>query len=172
MALRNYEIMFLLDSGKFATDPDGVTSEVNGILEKIGAEVVAARPWMDGKLAYEIEGQRKGVHYLVYAKAESENVQQLPRLCMLSSVVMRHLCILPPAQLFDLMATALINPEAAASAEEGTEVAAGDKAATEDKAATGDKAEAEVKAEAGDEAESAKDADKEASGEEETVTAS
>jgi len=122
LGLRNYEIMFLLDSGKFATNPEGVTSEVNEILEKIGAEVVAARPWMDGKLAYEIEGHRKGVHYLVYAKAESKDVQLLPRLCKLSDVVLRHLCIVPPPQLFELMASALLNPEQAVSPEESQEM--------------------------------------------------
>ncbi len=121
LALRNYEIMFLLDSGKFATDPDGVTSEVNVILDKIGAEVVAARPWMDGKLAYEIEGHRKGLHYLVYARAESGNVPKLQRLCKLSDVVLRHLCILPPDQLFDLMAAALSEPEAAPPSEDDSE---------------------------------------------------
>ncbi len=121
LALRNYEIMFLLDSGKYATDPNGVTDAVNVILDKIGAEVVAARPWMDGKLAYEIEGHRKGLHYLVYAKADSGNVQKLQRLCKLSDVVLRHLCILPPDQLFDLMAAALTEPEAAPASEEGEE---------------------------------------------------
>ena len=112
MAIRSYEIMFLLDSGKFATDPDGVTAEVNRILDKVGAEVVAARPWMDGKLAYPVEGHRKGLHYLAYVKADSLKVQQLPRLCQLSSVVLRHLCILPPEQLFDVMAAALADPNA------------------------------------------------------------
>ncbi len=121
MALRNYEIMFLLDSGKFATDPNGVTDAVNTILDKIGAEVVAARPWMDGKLAYEIEGHRKGLHYLVYARADSKNVQKLQRLCKLSDVVLRHLCILPPEQLFDLMAAALTNPEAVPVSDEAEE---------------------------------------------------
>jgi len=113
LALRSYEIMFLLDSGKFATDPDGVTAEVNTILDKVGAEVVSARPWMDGKLAYPIEGQRKGLHYLTYVKADSGQIQQLQRLCRLSSVVLRHMCIVPPEQLFDLMSTSLSgNPSA------------------------------------------------------------
>lgn len=128
LALRNYEIMFLLDSGKYATDPNGVTDAVNVILDKIGAEVVSARPWMDAKLAYEIEGHRKGLHYLVYAKADSGNVQKLQRLCKLSDVVLRHLCILPPDQLFDLMAAALTEPEAAPASEEGEEAGKGEEA--------------------------------------------
>ncbi len=124
LAIRSYEIMFLLDSGKYATDPDGVTAEVNGILEKIEAEVVAARPWMDGKLAYEIDGHRKGLHYLCYVKADSLKVQQLQRICRLSDVVLRHLCILPPEQLFDVMAQSLLDPNAVLqNGEEGGEEA-------------------------------------------------
>lgn len=112
MAIRSYEIMFLLDSGKYATDSEAVTKEVNSILDKIGAEVIAARPWMDGKLAYPIDGHRKGLHYLAYVKADSLKVQQLQRLCKLSAVVLRHLCVLPPEQLFDVMAAALADPNA------------------------------------------------------------
>ncbi|MCA8986947.1 MAG: 30S ribosomal protein S6 [Planctomycetaceae bacterium] len=118
MAVRSYEIMFLLDSGKYATDPDGVTKEVHAILEKIGAEVISARPWMDGKLAYPIEGHRKGLHYLAFVKADSNNVQQLQRLCKLSSVVLRYLCLVPPAPLFDIMSSSLMDGPAEASHEE------------------------------------------------------
>lgn len=170
MALRNYEIMFLLDSGKYATDPDAVNAEVNEILEKVGAEVIAARPWMDGKLAYEIEGHRKGVHYLVYAKAESENVQKLPRLCKLSAVVLRHLCILPPEKLFDLMASALIEPESSeASTEPGAEAEASKEPSKE--ASKEESKEGEAKEEPKEEAKEG-EATSKSSGEEEAVAAS
>jgi len=135
LAIRSYEIMFLLDSGKYATDPDGVTAEVNSILEKIDAEVVAARPWMDGKLAYEIDGHRKGLHYLCYVKADSLKVQQLQRICRLSSVVLRHLCILPPEQLFDVMAQSLLDPTAQLqnTEEESAEGSEGEEASKNEK---------------------------------------
>lgn len=56
-----YEGMFLVDSGKFATDPDGVTGEIMAVLAKAGATVgISHRPWQDGKLAYEIQGMKKG----------------------------------------------------------------------------------------------------------------
>ncbi len=112
MALRSYEIMFLLDSGKYATDPDGVTAEIHGMLEKIGAEIVTARPWMDGKLAYPIEGHRKGLHYLTYVKADSNEVPKLQRMCRLSNVVLRYMCIVPPEQLFEPMSAALLDEHA------------------------------------------------------------
>ena len=51
----NYEGMFLLDSGKFAADHEGTIAHLMEILDKAGAEIVAHRPWQDGKLAYEID---------------------------------------------------------------------------------------------------------------------
>ena len=86
-----YEGMFLLDSGKFASNPEEVTQHVLDFLEKAGAEVVAHRPWLDGRLAYEIEGKRRGVHYLIYFKMPGAGVTEITRRCKLSELVMRHL---------------------------------------------------------------------------------
>ncbi len=102
-----YEGMFLLDSGKFAADPDGATSQLLGILEKAGAKVVASRPWQDGKLAYPINGQRKGMHFLTYFHMEGEGATQITRSCKLSDLVMRHMLIKHPQTLFDAMVEAL-----------------------------------------------------------------
>ena len=53
-----YEGMFLLDSGKFAADHDGIPNRLVGILEKAGGKVVAHRVWLYGRLAYTIDRQR------------------------------------------------------------------------------------------------------------------
>jgi small subunit ribosomal protein S6 len=102
-----YEGMFLLDSGKFATDHDGVSNQIVGILEKAGGTVVAHRPWQDGRLAYPIEGHRKGVHYLSYFRMPAEGLKDVARACKLSDVVLRHLVIKQPESLFNVMVEAL-----------------------------------------------------------------
>jgi small subunit ribosomal protein S6 len=102
-----YEGMFLVDSAKFASDPDGVTTHVLGILERSGGTVVGHRPWQDGKLAYEVDGHRKGLHYLAYFKMPSEGVKDVNRACKLSEFVIRHLIIKQPQSLFDAMVAAL-----------------------------------------------------------------
>lgn len=106
-AERLYEGMFLLDSGKFATDPDGATGQVLDILAKAGATVVAHRPWQDGRLAYEIEGHKKGLHYLVYFRMPGTGVEEIHRLCKLNEIVLRELIIQHEQKLFDAMVTAL-----------------------------------------------------------------
>ena len=44
LAEKLYEGMFLLDSGRFAEDPEGSTKTLLGLLEKVDGTVVAHRP--------------------------------------------------------------------------------------------------------------------------------
>ena len=107
MAVKLYEGMFLVESAKFAADSTGVTNEILGILEKVNAEVVAHRPWHDGRLAYEIEGHRKGVHYIVMFKMDSLKAPELDRATRLNNTVLRSLIIKQPQVLFDATVNAL-----------------------------------------------------------------
>lgn len=108
----NYEGMFLLDSGKFAADHEGTIAHVLEILTKAGAEIVAHRPWQDGKLAYEIDGHMKGLHYLVYFTMPGAGMDSITRSCHLSDIVIRQMVIKQPQTLFDAMVSA-IDPSAA-----------------------------------------------------------
>lgn len=114
-----YEGMFLVDSGKFAADPDGVTRQILGILEKAGATIVAHRPWQDGKLAYPIEGHRKGLHYLVLFRMDGRKLPEVTRACKLNEVILRHLVLSHPQKLFDAMVHALTTGGTEESAEGG-----------------------------------------------------
>lgn len=107
MAQKLYECMFLLDSGKWATDPQGTEAAVREILDRCGAEVVHLTPFQEGRLAYEIAGQRKGLHLLTYFKMDGSQGPELTRLCKLSDVILRHLLIQHPKRLFDLLTDAL-----------------------------------------------------------------
>ena len=96
-----YEGMFLVDSGKFALDPDGVVNEILAILKKAGATIVAHRPWQDGKLAYEINGMKKGLHYIVCFTMAGSGMKTLIRQCQLSETVVRQMVINHPQSIFD-----------------------------------------------------------------------
>lgn len=113
-----YEGMFLLDSSKFANDPDAVAKAILDILERAGGQVVAHRPWQDGKLAYEIEGHRKGLHYLTYFRMPGEGLRDVARACKLNNVVLRQMVIKQPQALFDAMVAALEGHESEFSAED------------------------------------------------------
>lgn len=116
----NYEGMFLLDSGKFAADHEGTIAHLMEILAKAGAEIVAHRPWQDGKLAYEIEGHMKGLHYLVYFTMPGSGMDLITRYCHLSDIVIRQMVIKQPQTLFDAMVSAIDPSSAPEAAVAGT----------------------------------------------------
>ncbi|MEW4487842.1 30S ribosomal protein S6 [Thalassoglobus sp. JC818] len=103
MAQQRYECMFLLDSGRFAQDPEGTENGVREILERCEAEIVTISPWQEGKLAYEIDGHRKGLHLLTYFTMDGSQVETLNRICKLSDLVIRHLILEHEEKLFELL---------------------------------------------------------------------
>jgi small subunit ribosomal protein S6 len=109
LAERFYECMFLLDSGRYAQDPQGTEDAVKEFLTRCNAELVAMAPWQEGKLPYEIDGHRKGLHLLTYFKMDGSQVEQLNRICKLSDLVIRILVIEHEAGLFELMTSQLVH---------------------------------------------------------------
>ncbi len=107
MAEYLYEGMFLLDSGKFAANHEGVAKEVVDIIEKAGGTVVAHRPWQDGRLAYSVDGHRKGTHYLSYFRMNGEALKDVERACKLNDLIVRHMILKHEQSLFDASVAAL-----------------------------------------------------------------
>lgn len=103
MALVTYEGMFLLDSNRYAANPTGVSGEVLAILERVGAKVLATRPWQDGKLSYPIDGNRKGLHFLVYFSLDSRQLTEIDRLVKFNESILRHMLIKLPEALVEPM---------------------------------------------------------------------
>lgn len=102
-----YEGMFLLDSNKYAANPDGTTGEVLAIIERAGGKVLASRPWQDGKLAYPIDGHRRGLYFLTYFSMDSRKLHEIARLVKFNESILRHLLIkLDPALVEPMLAMA------------------------------------------------------------------
>ena len=108
-----YEGMFLLDSNRYVADPDGTQQNVLAMLERVGAKVVASRPWQEGKLCYPIEGQRKGLYYLACFTMDGSSMTELARLSKLNEVVLRQLVLRHPKVIFDAMVEALTSHDGA-----------------------------------------------------------
>jgi len=95
--------MFILDSGKFGANPEAAATEVAGVIGKVGGTVVAHRPWQDAKLAYAINGNRKGMYYLAFFTAESTALNDINLVVRLNESVLRHLVLKHDKDLFDRM---------------------------------------------------------------------
>jgi small subunit ribosomal protein S6 len=96
--------MFLLDTTKVAGDHATAAKQLHGILERNHAEVLASRPWEDGrKLAYPIKGHKKGLYYLTYFRTEGQNLTNLERDFALNETILRTLILKVDPKLVDIM---------------------------------------------------------------------
>ncbi len=83
-----YEGMFLFSQAT-ASDFGGMIAHLNEVLQRGHAEVVAMQKWDERRLAYEIDGQKRGVYILVYFRAPGTDVAHIERDCNLSERIMR-----------------------------------------------------------------------------------
>ncbi len=91
MAVNVYEGMFILDSNRYAREPGVVSGRLSEMIESLGGEVLASRLWEERRLAYPINGQRKGTYWLTYFRLESTKLTNLHRSCQLDENIMRVL---------------------------------------------------------------------------------
>jgi small subunit ribosomal protein S6 len=107
LAQKLYECMFLIDSGRYAVDARGTEDALVELLTRVGAEIIHKMPWQEGKLAYPVDGHKKGLHYLVLFKMDGSQGVEFNRLCKLSEVVIRQLLIQHPPTIFHAMVEAV-----------------------------------------------------------------
>ncbi|QEH34178.1 30S ribosomal protein S6 [Aquisphaera giovannonii] len=99
MAVQTYEGMFLLDSTKAAAAWDDTVKHVHDILTKHSSEIVASRQWDERRLAYSIEGHKKGTYLLTYFKTDGSHLKDIVADCHLSDLILRELILKVPAKL-------------------------------------------------------------------------
>lgn len=103
MAETVYECMFLLNANTFAKNPAEVSNTLDEIVRSIGGEILVSRMWNEQKLAFAVQGHRKGVYWLSYFKVESTNMAKFDRACRLNDAILRHLAIKLEPRLVDPM---------------------------------------------------------------------
>lgn len=93
MAQNVYECMFIFDSNAYARDPQGVSGRVTKMVEECGGQVLAGRLWFEQKLAYPINGQRKGTYWLSFFRMDGGRIAEFNRACQLESSILRSLTL-------------------------------------------------------------------------------
>src|SRR5438477_5567875 len=81
-----YEAMFLIGP---VADQDQVLNLPRGMIEHHGGEIIVLKKWDERKLAYEIEGQKRGTYVIAFFKAPGGAVTAIERDVNLSEDVLR-----------------------------------------------------------------------------------
>ncbi len=103
MARNVYECMFILDSNRYARNPGAISAKIDAEVKKIEGEVLASRLWNEQRLAYPIDGNRKGTYWLAYFSCEGPQLAKLKRQFELDENILRHLIIKIDPRLADVM---------------------------------------------------------------------
>ena len=93
MAKKVYESMFIFSANAYARNPGNASNGIKEIVDSVGGELLASRMWNEQKLAYPINGQRKGVYWLSYIRMDGDSLPKFNRACKLNDLIMRHLVI-------------------------------------------------------------------------------
>ncbi len=121
MSVNTYEAMFLLDSTKVAVSWDESVKHVHDILSKHQSEIVAHRQWDERRLAYPVEGHKKGTYLLTYFKADGSALKEIVADCHLSDVVLRELILKVHPKLVDHLVNQAMTSNPNVDEEQGRE---------------------------------------------------
>lgn len=88
-----YEGLFLISQSAMSGDVDGAKAHVQEMLDRAEAETIALNKWEERKLAYPIEGQKRGTFLISYFKARPTQIANIERDCNLSEQVLRVMFI-------------------------------------------------------------------------------
>jgi small subunit ribosomal protein S6 len=127
-----YECMFLLDTTKVAGDVQAAAKQLHATLEKYQAEVLASRPWDERRLAYPINGQKKGLYYLIYFRGDSKRLVEIEHEVKLNETVLRHQVIKIHPKLEETMLTLAKDERALALQAAAEDVEGGEESAPMD----------------------------------------
>jgi small subunit ribosomal protein S6 len=103
LAATVYEGMFILDSNRYAREGVAVADDVNKLIEKLGGKLLVSRLWDDRRLAYPIDGHKKGTYWLTYFSIESTSILTLTNELRLNDTVLRNLFIKIDSRLVDTL---------------------------------------------------------------------
>ena len=88
--INTYEALFLFPQSASA-DLQSALDHIVEIMTRNKADIIALKKWDERRLAYDIKGNKRGVYFLAYFKADARNLDGIDRDCRLSERLLRSL---------------------------------------------------------------------------------
>ncbi len=95
--------MIIFDSNRYARERAGMPAEVEKMIQAGAGEVLVSRLWEERRLAYAINGQRKGTYWLIYFRGPSSMLTALNREWEINECILRHLVLKVHPHLVDVV---------------------------------------------------------------------
>lgn len=90
--MNTYEMMFIFDP-TVGDNWEKVEGEIDRLMQRAEAEVIVTNKLDERRLAFEIEGRKRGLYVLTYFRANGEKITALERDARLSEMILRVLII-------------------------------------------------------------------------------
>ena len=103
MADNVYEGMFILDANQYGRDSEGVSKQLATAIQEAGGEILVSRFWEERRLAYPINGQRKGVYWLTYFRVNSQRLVEIKSKNQLNDNIIRALYLKVDPRIVDTL---------------------------------------------------------------------
>jgi small subunit ribosomal protein S6 len=107
-----YEGLFLLNQSSASSDFAGCVNFLKEVLERAEAEVICLGKWDERKLAFPVEGQKRGTFLLGVFRVRGTQIANIERDCNLSDQVVR--CLILRAEHLGEVELELLKKDAAA----------------------------------------------------------
>jgi small subunit ribosomal protein S6 len=98
-----YEGLFILDTNRYSRDQSGVANQISDMITQAGGEVLASRLWEERRLAYPIDGHRKGTYWLTYFRLSATQMTGINRQCQLNENIVRSLFVKVDPRIVDAL---------------------------------------------------------------------
>jgi small subunit ribosomal protein S6 len=103
LAQNVYECMVILDPNKYAQDPGGQGAQIPNLVTKFGGEVLVSRLWQEQKLAYPIDGNKKGAYWLTYFRLDPAKLAEFNREVRINETILRSMTLKVEPRLVDAL---------------------------------------------------------------------
>lgn len=100
-----YEGLFLFPQAATG-NLQAAVDHIREILARANAEIISLKKWDERRLAYEIQGNKRGVYFLVYFKASTDKLAGIERDCNLSEQLLRTMVTRADQMTLEQMAAA------------------------------------------------------------------
>ncbi len=86
--MNQYEAMFLFDP-TYGSTFENCEAEIGRLMERANGEILFCRKWDERRLAYRINGRKRGVYVLLFFKAPPDRITPMERDAKLSEHILR-----------------------------------------------------------------------------------